>query len=212
MNIKQYNQRIADKFPEENLIVLDYSRMDKGCKIQCIDCETVYEFVRGDSPLKKEKTTLCKKCNLTPQQKETKRKVDYWFKKMGHKKYTSYKVFSYDKILVACKFCGKESYKSFADLSKNKGCLCQTSNRLIDDSDFQAEIKSIYGDNFIPLESYQGRFKRIKFRHKCGFIREIVPKSLIEESTGCPKCGKNISLGEIKVQDFLQENNIHFIP
>lgn len=210
MNLKQYENKIRDKFPEEDLRVDFYRGMKLETAIFCNGCGTKHPFKRGESPLKKEKITLCKKCTLSPQKKKTKGKVDKWFSTTGHKKYSSYKIENYDNIEVTCIECGKISKKSFSDLSTGKGCLCQVKNRLISDDIFQQEIQEVFDGEYISLESYKGRHSKILFSHSCGFKWRITPSNLLL-GKGCPRCFKKVSKGERAIELFLIQNRIPFV-
>lgn len=62
------------------------------------------------------------------------------------------------------------------------------------------------------VEEYKGMQQKVLVRHKkCGFIWSVKPNNL-ENGKGCPKCNKKISKGERKIINYLEQNNIEFIP
>ena len=58
MKISEYNDRISQKFPKEDLTCIEYKSMKLPVKIRCDKCKNVYFFKKGESPLKKEKQTI----------------------------------------------------------------------------------------------------------------------------------------------------------
>lgn len=206
MNLKQYEERVQAKFPQENIKVLAYQSMKKEVKIKCNDCGEIFCFKKGESVLNKDKKIFCKKCNDSPQRVRTKNKVEKWFLEIGHKKYSYFKVISFDCVEVQCIECGKISTKSFSDLAKGKGCLCSVKNRMIPQEVFEKEIFDL---GYFPIEEYKGRFHKILIKHKCGFIWKTMPKNLID-GKGCPKCNKKTSKGEATIENFLKEAKIDY--
>lgn len=60
MNILE--KRLKERFPQENLEVLQYTKMREFGKIKCLDCGTIYEYIRAENVLMKTKRCVCKKC------------------------------------------------------------------------------------------------------------------------------------------------------
>jgi len=206
MNLKQYEEKVQAKFPQENIKVLAYQSMKKEVKIRCNDCGEIFCFKKGESVLNKDKQTFCKKCNDSPQRVRTKNKVEKWFLKTGHKKYSYFKVINFDHVEVQCIECGKISTKPFSDLARGKGCLCSVKNRMTPQEVFEKEIFNL---GYFPVEEYKGRFNKILIKHKCGFIWKTMPKNLID-GKGCPKCNKKTSKGEATIENFLKESKIDY--
>ena len=52
---------------------------------------------------------------------------------------------------------------------------------------------------------------KIKMKHnKCGWEWDVLPRDFIGKQSGCPRCSQ--SKGEIRVEKYLVENNIEYIP
>lgn len=209
MNISQYNKRLQAKFQEEDLVCLEYKSMKLPTKIKCNSCGNVFYFKKGESPLKKEKQTMCKKCNLTPQQVKTRSKVEHWYNTIGRKDYELLGIKGYDSILLLCKHCNKEVSKGFHDLSIGKKCACQTTNTMISQEEFEKEVLNLFDGEYSVEGAYLGRHKPTLIRHECGFIWKTKPGNLLA-GKGCPKCSKRESKGEKKVSEILTNHGVHF--
>ena len=61
MTIEEYNKKLQEKYPKDNLSCLEYSLMTKPCVIQCNNCGKIYSFTQGQFALKR-KDIFCKKC------------------------------------------------------------------------------------------------------------------------------------------------------
>ena len=56
------------------------------------------------------------------------------------------------------------------------------------DAEFKAKVKSIVGDEYVPLDKYQNSKVKIQFKHqKCGNIFPMTPNSFFN-GRRCPKC------------------------
>lgn len=53
MAIEEYNKKLQEKYPKDNLSCLEYSLMTKPCIIQCNNCGTIYSFTQGQFALKR---------------------------------------------------------------------------------------------------------------------------------------------------------------
>ena len=131
----------------------------------------------------------------------------------------------YTKSIIPVKFkhkaCGTEFiYKPGALISRlNQGkitcpkCGGKKGERKTN-KQFQEELNNKFGVNVFLLESdYLERRKPVTVRHKCGNIYNVLPETLLDSDkisvSGCPACGAQ-SNGEIKITNFLKQNNINF--
>ena len=192
MKISEYNDRISQKFAKEDLTCIEYKSMKLPVKIKCNKCNNVYFFKKGESPLKKEKQTMCKKCTLTPQRVKTKNKVDHWYNTQGKKDFLLLEINGYDYIKLQCRNCGEIRKRSFHDVLRGRGCGCLAKNTLISQEEFENEVKELFNGEYEVIGKYLGRHKKVLIKHSCNFIWGITPSNLLI-GKGCPKCFKKAS-------------------
>lgn len=210
MKISEYNDRISQKFTKEDLTCIEYKSMKLPVKIRCNKCNNAYFFKKGESPLKKEKQTMCKKCTLTPQRAKTKSKVEHWYNTQGKKDFLLLEINGYDYIKLQCKNCGEIRERSLSDVLRGKGCGCLAKNTLIPQKEFEKEVRELFNGEYEVIGKYLGRHKKVLIKHSCNFIWGITPSNLLM-GKGCPKCFKKASKGEYEIEKLLRENGIEFV-
>lgn len=60
--MKRFQQKLTNKYPNENLIVLEYNGARSNCTIMCKNCGTVYKYKHSGCALEKRKKVLCHNC------------------------------------------------------------------------------------------------------------------------------------------------------
>lgn len=210
MKISEYNNRISQKFSKEDLTCIEYKSMKLPVKIRCNKCNNVYFFKKGESPLKKEKQTMCKKCNLTPQKAKTKNKVEHWYNTQGKKDFILLEINGYDYVKLQCRNCGEIRERSFHDVLRGRGCSCLAKNTLISQEEFEKEVGELFNGEYKVVGKYLGRHKKVLMKHSCGFIWGTTPSNLLA-GKGCPKCYRKVSKGELEIEGLLRENGVEFI-
>lgn len=210
MKISEYNYRISQKFAKEDLTCIEYKSMKLPVKIKCNKCNNVYFFKKGESPLKKEKQTMCKKCTLTPQRVKTKNKVEHWYNTQGKKDFLLLEINGYDYVKLQCKNCGEIRERSFHDVLRGRGCGCLAKNTLISQEEFENEVKELFNGEYEVIGKYLGRHKKVLIKHSCNFIWGITPSNLLM-GKGCPKCYRKVSKGELEIEKLLKENGVDFV-
>ena len=94
-------------------------------------------------------------------------------------------------VIVRHNKCGHIFYPTPNNLlSKKTGYPKCANNLLLSQEDFERKVKEKYGDDYIILSKYTGLKNKIKVRHKCGNIFEIIAESLLYENKngGCHEC------------------------
>ena len=209
MKISEYNDRISQKFTKEDLICIEYKSMKLPVKIKCNKCNNVYFFKKGESPLKKEKQTMCNKCTLTPQRVKTKNRVEHWYNTQGKKDFLLLEINGYDYVKLQCKNCGEIRERSLSDVLRGKGCGCLAKNTLVPQEEFEKEVRELFNGEYEVIGKYLGRHKKVLIKHSCNFIWGITPSNLLM-GKGCPKCFRKASKGELEIEKLLRENGIQF--
>lgn len=212
MRLEDVQNKINDKYPEEDLVVLNYENMSKPCTIKCNKCGEEYTLKTAQSFFKKDKKRICKKCvpNKIEQIKETREK----FKKFIENSrdfvlnQSLDNVHSKDYVSCICAHCRKENKKSMIDYMRGRKCQCQIKcpNIKKTTEEFKAELDGEY----ILLSEYKGAYEKVLLKHSCGFVYEVTPHNYLTGKR-CPKCMKKESKGELAIKHYLEKNNIKFI-
>ena len=121
---------------------------------------------------------------------------------------------AHEKILCLCKKCGNKWMGNITVLKRGGLCpICSHGEagykKRKTKNDFIAQIKKI-NKNINIIGEYSTAFDKIKCGCKiCGHIWEALPINLLK-GCGCPNC--KTSHGEKKINKFLSEHNIKYIP
>lgn len=75
---------------------------------------------------------------------------------------------------------------------------------------FKSEVSTITGKEYLVLDKYIGRKRKIRFKHQtCGFIFLMTPDNFLHGHR-CPRCMSNLSKGEKIVENYLKKRKINF--
>ena len=112
-------------------------------------------------------------------------------------------------LRLKCKECGYELDRTINTLRKSIDCpVCN--GHIVTSESFSKWLKnSIYND-YTLINDYKGHEDKVLVRHKCGFIFKVKPINVKTWGMKCPKCNKNISIGEQNIIKFLTSHNIIF--
>ncbi len=95
------------------------------------------------------------------------------------------------KILCKHNECGTSWKIRPNDFYNGHRCPKCSKRKIKDDMSFKDEISSLVNKEYIFLETYMGRNKKIKCQHCfCDFIWEVTPNDFINNGVRCPKCRK----------------------
>lgn len=118
------------------------------------------------------------------------------------------------KILCRCSICGNEWYATPNKLKQGRGCpQCKIKSASIRNrktqEDFIKELSNIQ-PNLIVLGKYNGWNSRVDVLClDCGSTTNVRAGSLLKNNGGCKQCRS--SLGEKKIYEWLNKNNIYSI-
>lgn len=213
MSKQEFQNRIDARYPNERIIILDYTKSGASGTYQCLDCGQVFSIYRMGDLLRKKH--CCNHCFHSagnfPSTQAKKIKIKSFFK--NNKNYTFNK-FDYDyenkKNLVyyTCQKCGFINCKTFQEFFNQSACSsCSIGAQKMTTAGLQSRIPAEYA----LLEEYKGTEKKILIKHlACGFIWKTTPHNLIS-GCGCPRCAKGRSKGEKKIIQFCFDHKIDFI-
>lgn len=217
MNIEKFQKRINEKYPKENLQVLNYDTMKKPVKIKCLKCGNEFS-IQGQNYFLKTKKRVCNKCfpNRRNELEKSKEKFRKWYKEEGIQNFTIESdsminlKSSSDLIVGKCKICGRENKKTIYDYMRGRGCGCThivkgLSGRKKTHEEFLSQVPKDYE----LLDSYEGAHTKITLKHECGFIWKITPHNLLS-GKGCPICNRDFSKGERRVAEILKNKKVSF--
>lgn len=203
MNILE--KRIKEKYPNEQLEVLEYTAMKKKASIKCLSCGIIYNLATAEDFVTKSKKCICKKCNNDGSGgRYDINSIQLKIKQLFPQE--NLKVLNYDSMKepcqVQCLHCGKINFKYINDYLRGRGCTCQSTNSLKSLEQINAEIDSDY-----EILEYNGMEHQAKIKHKiCGFIYKKNPRYYT-----CPKCGKEKSKGEKMIKQLLIDMSIDYL-
>lgn len=215
MNINGFQKRLNDKYPNEHLRALVYTKMNEPATVQCCTCGNIIELVRAESFVQKKKKHVCKRCfpNKCDIMEETRDKFIEWLHHQNDYDYDESVIRAIQpltsKTLVelTCKRCGMLDHKVVYDYMRNRGCLNCSGKKHKTTNEFKAELPP----NIELLGEYIMAHENTLFRCKqCGFIWKAKPHNILN-GKGCPKCNRKISKGEQKIARYFEEHNIEFV-
>ena len=210
-NIIDFKERIEKIFPKWNFKILFFTSYKKEMTIKCEHCGKEIYFKKADYIFNRINACACFKIFRDFHEKLQYLSNEYNFEIIQENKVS-------EKQIIKCKRCGevmKRNIKSIfktpwhCDLCNN---YCRKTPYRIDE--IQEKLNFHFNNQYEILD-FNGMSKKATLKHKkCGTVFEIRTLKDIfnDRSRGCPKCFSNKSKGEQKIQKFLEENNIVFIP
>lgn len=214
---EQFIQDIINKFNikrEDFELLSNYEGYDKPIIFKCNQCGLTKKVIAGSLlKLSKRKKHICRCYGYGEKWKEQLKEFNNW--KKTQKDFEILEDFRGVEInlKVKCLKCGAEQNRSIESLIKKQPCLCCTRKHSIrkTHSQFLAELKDLYGEEYEPVEKYISSDTPILIRHvTCGKIYKTKPHNLLTNKGGhCPIC-KIVSKGEKAIIHFLEQNNINF--
>lgn len=112
------------------------------------------------------------------------------------------------KVHVKCKKCSYEWYAIPREIRNNSGCP-RCSKRILLSEDFKKSVEK-NNSNILVISEYTRGYNKVKCLCKrCNRTWEVEARRLTE-GRDCPYCSK--SKGELKISDFLDKNQITYIP
>ena len=205
LNKQDFIQAVQDKYPNDKFKIIEYNGTSKPGRYYCELCQKEYKISRMGKLLASERKHVCSHCWLSHYTQEV---LDMFpnnnfdFIKIGYKENLHKPT-----IIYKCKNCQQIIEKPFIEFLKYPTCIY---------CDFNAKRRNTIGflkilpKEFELLEEYQGKDKKVLFRHNCGFIFRTAPNNIINGGTGCPKCSKTVSRGEKRIIRFLELYNIEY--
>lgn len=208
---EDFIKKIKEKYPNENLEVLEYTGAKEKGTIKCNNCGNIYSLTNASNFLYKGKKKICKYCIPRDDTLKIKYKVEYLINTIDNvillNEYTKIT----DDLQLKCKKCNQVFKRKPQLFLKSQKCpYCESFSTFKTEDVFKMQLKEKFGEEYSLLGEYKGTNSRTLFRHNdCGFIFSNTPHNLLQKSP-CPKCKKFNSKGEIAIEKILLEKGILF--
>ena len=208
---EDFCKKISEKYPNEELEVLQYTGAKEEGIILCKKCGSIYKLQNASNFLYKNKKKICSKCILRDDTIE----IGYKIKSLLNKTHNLKLLNTYTKItddleFMCLKCNGIFKRKPQIFLKSQKCPICETFSIIKTEECFKKELIQKLNGEYELLGEYKGTNTKTLFRHNdCGFIFENTPHNILQK-TPCPKCKRFNSKGEIKIKKFLDNNNINY--
>lgn len=208
---EDFCQKIRDKYPEENLKVLEYTGAKEKGVILCEKCGNKYELKNASNFLSKYKKKVCSKCFPREDTTEIGHKVNFLIQKTKNLKLLNVYTKITDDLEFLCLKCnGTFKRKPQMFLKSQKCPICETYSILKTEECFRKELLDKLNGEYELLGNYSGTNTRTLFKHNdCDFVFESTPHIILQK-TPCPKCKRFNSKGEIRIKKFLENNYINY--
>ena len=201
----KYQEKINRKYPDEDILILEYNGTKGKLKVKCMKCGSIIDFSAGENILDSDKKRVCQHC--FPNKREAlQRSIKRFHSFVNENTLFTNFVFpdnlnSNSLVESTCIFCGKKNYKTMYDYMRGRGCSCQAQNEMLTNEQYQKRI----GEEYELLSDYKGLNKDVLIRHKeCGFVYKANAKHI-----SCPKCKG--SKGEKTIRYWLKQKEISYI-
>lgn len=204
--------RLKEKYPNENLEVLEYTGAKEPATVKCNNCNNVYKNKYGEHFLDKRKEKICTNCIPRKDTKEIGNKIKYVFEHNNNIELLNQYTKITDDLQILCKKCNTIFIRKPQVLLKSQKCpKCETHVKFKTKEVFEYELQTKLNGEYSLIGEYEGTNTRTLFKHNdCGFIFNNTPHNILQK-TPCPKCKKFNSKGEIAIQKILDLHNIVYI-
>lgn len=115
------------------------------------------------------------------------------------------------KIKYIHRTCGKVWKQTPSEVLNGYRCNHCFGNKKLTQKEFENRVFEQRGNEYTVIGKYVNFNSKVKMKHnKCGMVWDIKPNYFLGKESGCPKC--NQSKGEFRIEKYLIENNIAFVP
>lgn len=203
---EQYLQNLQQRFPEDDITVLDpFTAAKDPVIIKCNQCGQIFNYKAGTTLYNKRRKHFCPLCNSKSvlEMRQACREQDISI--------TEIKFNVIESWGLHCNKCGLDFSRAPSNWLKKSCPNCGMTHSGYSKELRQKMIDDIFGIGEFEVLSDGAATERFTIRHKCGFIRNTQYSAFIR-SKGCPKCSGTMSKGERKIVDYLTGHQIKYIP
>lgn len=209
---QEFKERINLFFPKWEYEIISFNGYKKEATIKCLKCKQIIKLNKASDISRK--INICKCYKYFNDYHD---KIKYLSKKCGFE--ILYDGPATKKKKIRCLKCGKEMERSLVSIL-NSPFHCDNCNKYrvgishYTKEEVQEKL-NLFSNNQYELLEYKGMTKEALLKHlNCGYIFKIRELGDLFEgrNRGCPKCYQFKSVGEQSIRNFLDRNNINYIP
>lgn len=208
---EDFCEKIKNRYPNEDLTVLQYTSAKEPGIIRCNKCGSIYKLKNASNFLEKSKKKICSKCFPREDTMEVGHKIEYLLKNTPNLTLLNEYTKITDDLILQCNKCqGIFKRKPQLLLKTHKCPMCESFSKRKTQESFENQLKEKFKGEYSLIGEYKGTDVTTLFRHNdCGFIFNTKPCYILTKQP-CPKCKRFNSKGEIKIEKVLQEHKIIF--
>lgn len=204
--LKKFSQSLSDRFKGELFQIISFTNTQEPLDIVCGTCGEHIHFEVADSI--KNRKHICRNCFPF-------REVDIINTRTVFLDYINNSsewelvqsldnVHALDLVSCRCLACGKINKKNMYDYLRGIQCNCKRRTNV------RERILNILGEDYTILEGGETVESRVLVKHSCGFVYSVSCQSILQGGGICPKCKKEHSRGERRIQHFLDNMNLDY--
>ena len=217
---QSFQDRLHFLFPDSKFELIEWNGIKHKCSFKCLNCGKIQTYTEADKIINRKRRNLkliCKDCEDTAQMVRRIEAINKVRNLLEKKKTivlldTPTRIRT-QKVNWECLKCKKTFQRTLEDFLKNQRCpWCEGHFQKMTIEQIKEKVYDIFKDEYSVLSDSYNPDKSVKIRvrhNKCNFIWDVSAYTIIR-GHGCPKCKQ--SLGERKVESFLNKYNILFSP
>ena len=199
---------------EYNIISKEYNGNKEKIRFKHNYCGAIFEM-RPNNFLNGQRCPYCKNKNISLHKTRSHEEfLNIFYSKVNKEEYKVLNKYvnNLTKIKIKHNKCGyinEVTPNSFLNQPRCPYC----SKKVRKDTEyFKNEIIIKRNNEYSLIDNYINNHTKVKIKHnKCNYITEYYPNDFINKYQNCPYCYKIKSKGEIKIENYLIENNYEYI-
>lgn len=202
--LEHFENKLKEKFPNDNLTVLSFSKVNNPVKVRCNKCNHIYEYKQGTTLYASKRKTFCKLCNTSSIQKIQQACNEHNLTILNYGARVT------DQCTIQCNNCGLIFYRTPYTWLQCDCPSCSINKKIINKEIYQTQLDNVFGKDELVIIDEIPKSHKMTVQHKCGFIRTSSFKALLQNKI-CPMCDKTASIGERKILLYLEQHQINYI-
>lgn len=208
--IETFEDLLKQKFPNNDITVLSFSRAFKSISYRCNSCGRIYNKTRANHLY--ENKTLCQKCYSARNSIMREWIVNFLDSSTQFSLAEPWCGTTSVDLHLYCNKCHRQFTKKPSNLYQKKEstiCLCCGDNGAPTPWEDFYQMLTPQEQEEYTFSGYSGMNVKAKIRHSCGLVFYRTPVNFLK-SRGCPHCYGKRSIGEKKIEEFLIANNLSY--
>ena len=210
LNQKDFESKIKTKFPNSLFTIIEYSGASKPIVYKCNKCGKEYQLDRANRLYERKFLCSCEEINENSILRE---KIQEFFSSTSQFVLLEWDLKTNHNMKIKCLKCNEIFYKKPGNchlMKEETFCpYCGKNGSPVSEVELKRRMILSEKIDYKVIE-YKKWTQSMKLEHlKCHRQFSVLPFNFLH-SRGCPYCFKQISKGEQKIINFLQNNNISF--